>query len=151
MVDMEGNPTETYYKAATANAAIRAWDHIYMSYEWIGTSAVYGTEEQTELFDSLKYDVDIDESYALVDATSNYDVLVGHFEDEDGRKGYMVTNTTNPYDEQTANVSLTFSSKYQGALIVQNGEEKIVNLKKGKLSLELPATDAAFVIPLKAK
>ena len=33
----------------------------------------------------------------------------------------------------------------------KNGEEKIVNLKKGKLSLELPATDAAFVIPLKAK
>lgn len=151
MVDMQGNPTETYYKAAAANAAIREWDHIYMSYEWIGTSAVYGTEAQTELFDTLKYDVSIDETYALVDASSNYDVLVGHFEDEDGRKGYMVTNTTNPYDEQTANVSLTFSSKYQGALIVQNGEEKIVNLKKGKLSLELPATDAAFVIPLKAK
>ena len=119
MVDMEGKPTETYYKVSEANAAIRAWDHIYMSYEWIGTSAVEGSSAQTGLFESLKYNVDIDETYALTGATSNYDVLVGHFEDEDGRKGYMVTNSTNPYDNQTANVSLTFSSKYQGALVVQ--------------------------------
>ena len=151
MVDMQGNPTETFYKVSDANAAIRAWDHIYMNYEWLGTSAVEGSKEQTGLFDCLKYSIDIDETYALKDATSNYDVLVGHFEDEDGRRGYMVTNSTNPYDDLTAKVSLNFSSAYKGALIVQNGEEKIVTLKNGKLSLELPATDAAFIIPLKAK
>ena len=122
-----------------------------MNYEWLGTSAVEGSKEQTGLFDCLKYSIDIDETYALKDATSNYDVLVGHFEDEDGRRGYMVTNSTNPYDDLTAKVSLSFSSAYKGALIVQNGEEKIVTLKNGKLSLELPATDAAFIIPLKAK
>lgn len=151
MVDMEGNPTETFDKVKEANAAIRAWDHIYMNYNWIGTSAVPGTEEQTGMFDYLKYNVDIDKTYALVDAVSNYDVLVGHFEDADERRGYMVTNSTNPYDEQTAEVTLTFSGKYKGALVVQNGEETIVNLKNGKLSLELPATEAAFVIPLKTK
>ena len=68
----------------------------------------------------------------------------------DERKGYMVTNATNPYEEKTAEVSLRFSDKYKGALVVQNGEETVVNLKNGKLSLELPATEAAFVIPLKA-
>ena len=151
MVDMEGKPTETYYKVSEANAAIRAWDHIYMNYEWLGTSAVEGSKEQTGLFDCLKYNVEIDETYALKNASSNYDVLVGHFEDEDGRRGYMVTNTTNPYDEQTAEVSLTISSKYQGALVIQNGEEKVVTLENGKLSLEVDATGAAFVIPLKAK
>ena len=151
MVDMEGKPTETYYKVSEANAAIRAWDHIYMNFEWLGTSTVEGTKEQTGLFDCVKYNVGIDETYALTNATSNYDVLVGHFEDEDGRKGYMVTNTTNPYDDQTAEVTLTMSSKYQGALVVQNGEEKVVTLTDGKLSLTLPSTDAAFIIPLKAK
>ena len=151
MVDMEGKPTETYYKVSEANAAIRAWDHIYMNFEWLGTSTVEGTDEQTGLFDCVKYSVDIDETYALTNATSNYDVLVGHFEDEDGRKGYMVTNTTNPYDDQTAEVTLTMSSKYQGALVVQNGEEKVVTLQNGKLSLEVSSTGAAFVIPLKAK
>ena len=151
MVDMEGKPTETYYKVSEANAAIRAWDHIYMNFEWLGTSTVEGTDEQTGLFDCVKYNVDIDETYALTNATSNYDVLVGHFEDEDGRKGYMVTNTTNPYDDQTAEVTLTMSSKYQGALVVQNGEEKVVTLTDGKLSVSLPSTDAAFIIPLKAK
>ncbi len=151
MVDMEGKPTETYYKVSEANAVIRAWDHIYMNYEWLGTSTVEGTKEQTGLFDCVKYSVDIDETYALTNASSDYDVLVGHFEDEDGRKGYMVTNTTSPYDNQTAAVTLTMSSKYQGALVVQNGEEKVVTLTDGKLSIELPATDAAFIIPLKAK
>ena len=126
-------------------------DHIYMNFEWLGTSTVEGTDEQTGLFDCVKYNVDIDETYALTNATSNYDVLVGHFEDEDGRKGYMVTNTTNPYDDQTAEVTLTMSSKYQGALVVQNGEEKVVTLTDGKLSVSLPSTDAAFIIPLKAK
>ena len=151
MVEMEGKPTETYYKVSEANAAIRAWDHIYMNYEWRGTSAVEGSIDQTGLFDCLKYNVEIDETYALKNASSNYDVLVGHFEDEDGRRGYMVTNSTNPHDEQTADVSLTFSSKYQGALVIQNGEEKVVTLQKGELSLEVDATGAAFVIPLKAK
>ena len=151
MVDMEGKPTETYYKVSEANAAIRAWDHIYMNFEWLGTSTVEGTDEQTGLFDCVKYNVDIDETYALTNATSNYDVLVGHFEDEDGRKGYMISNPTNPYDEQTAEVSLTISSKYQGALVVQNGEEKVVTLQKGKLSLQVSSAGAAFVIPLKAK
>ena len=150
MVDMQGNPTETFYKVSDANAVIREWDHIYMNYEWIGTSTVEGTKEQTGLFDIVKYSIDIDETYALKDATSNYDVLVGHFEDEDGRRGYMVTNSTDPYEELTAQVSLTFSSAYKGALVVQNGEEKVVTLKNGKLAVELPAADAAFVIPLKA-
>lgn len=150
MVDMEGNPTETYDKVSEANAAIRAWDHIYMNFDWIGTSPVEGTKEQTGLFDYLKYSVDMNKSYALEEAESNYDVLVGHFEDEDERKGYMVTNATNPYEEKTAEVSLRFSDKYKGALVVQNGEETVVNLKNGRLSLELPATEAVFVIPLKA-
>ena len=86
MVDMEGKPTETYYKVAEANAAIRAWDHIYMNYEWLGTSAVEGSKEQTGLFDCLKYNVEIDETYALKNASSNYDVLVGHCEAEEGRR-----------------------------------------------------------------
>lgn len=151
MVDMNGNPTETYYKVAKANEAIRAWDHIYMNFEWLGTSTVEGSKEQTGLFDCVKYNVDIDETYALKNATSNYDVLVGHFEDEEGNRGYMVTNPTNPYDELIADVTLTFSPKYQGALVVQGGEEKVVALKNGKLSLDVSTTDAAFVIPLKAK
>jgi hypothetical protein len=122
-----------------------------MNYEWLGTSAVEGSKEQTGLFDCLKYSIDIDETYALENASSNYDVLVGHFEDEDGHRGYMITNPTNPYDDLTAEVSLTFSSKYQGALVVQNGEEKVVTLQNGKLTLDVTSAGAAFVIPLKAK
>ena len=88
MVDMEGNPTETYDKVSEANAAIRAWDHIYMNFDWIGTSPVEGTKEQTGLFDYLKYSVDINKSYALEEADSNYDVLVGHFEDRRTKRVY---------------------------------------------------------------
>ena len=150
IVDMSGNPTEQYYEVVEAHAGIRAWDHIYMSFDWLATSNVEGTEEVTGLLDWTRCQVDLN-TYGVIEAvTSDVDVLVGHFEDADKNAGFMVTNLTTPVESITANTSVQLNSQYKGALVIDKGVETIVPLKKGVLNLEIEAGAGVFVIPLKA-
>lgn len=151
IVDMDGNPTDTYYKVKEANATIRSWDHIYMNFEWLGTTGIAGENGPTGLLDYLIYDVDIDEYGALVSAKSSEDVVIGQFKDANGNAGFMVTNVTNPVENKTAQALITLSSDYKGALVIKDGEESIVALKDGVLSIDVAAGSGMFVIPLKQK
>lgn len=148
---LTGNPTPKYAKVKEADATIRSWDHIYMNFDWLGTSNVYGTENNTGLLDWTIYNVDVDSFDTIVSATSDQDVIIGHFEDADKNAGFMVTNVTAPVDDLDAKVSITLADEYKGALIIHEGVETIVALTDGKLELEIESGSAKFVIPLKEK
>ena len=149
IVDMEGNPTPKYYKVQEADATIRSWDHIYMNFDWLGTSNVEGTNGKTGLLDLTIYNVDLTAFNTIVSAKATEDVIIGHFEDADKNAGFMVTNVTNPADKKDTEVTVKLNKKYKGALVIHDGVEKVVALKNGKLELDIPAGGAMFVIPLK--
>ena len=151
IVDMEGNPTEKYYKVKEADATICSWDHIYLDFEWLGTSNVEGTNGKTGLLDYTAYNVDVNAYGETVSATSTEDVIIGHFKDSKNNAGFMVTNVTNPANMLDANVSIELASEYKGALIIHDGVETVVGLNGGKLELDIPSGSAMFVIPLKEK
>lgn len=147
-----GDVTEKYYRVQEADATIRSWDHIFMSFDWLGTSNVEGTNGKTGLLDWTVYQKDINAYGEMVSATSTEDVIVGHFKDGNDNAGFMVTNVTNPYDHKVADVSLQLAAEYQGALIIHEGVETVVSLKENNmLDIEIPTGSAKFVIPLKAK
>ena len=148
IVDMEGNPTPKYYKVQEADATIRSWDHIYMNFDWLGTSNVEGTNGKTGLLDLTVYNVDLTAFNTIVSAKATEDVIIGHFEDADKNAGFMVTNVTNPADLKNSEVTIKLNKKYKGALVIHDGVEKVVALKNGKLELDIPAGSAMFVIPL---
>ena len=122
-----------------------------MNFDWLGTSNVYGTENNTGLLDWTIYNVDVDNFGTIVSATSDQDVIIGHFEDADKNAGFMVTNVTAPVDDLDAKVSITLADEYKGALIIHEGVETVVALTDGKLELEIESGSAKFVIPLKEK
>ena len=150
IVDMSGNPTEKYYRVTEANETIRSWDHIFMSFDWLGTSNVQGSNGATGLLDWTVYQESINAHGTMTAATATEDVVIGHFKDANNNAGMMVTNVTNPVENKDSQVSLTLAKEYKGAIVIHEGEEKIVPLSNGKLKIDVPAGSAMFIIPLKA-
>ena len=144
-----GEPTEKYYRVQEANGTIRSWDHIYLNFDWLGTSNVEGSNGGTGLLDWTVYNYAIDAFGEMESVSATEDVIVGHFKDGDGNAAFMVTNITNPVENKTTEVSVELNSDYKGALVIKDGEETLVTAKKGELDLEIEAGSALFVIPLK--
>ncbi|MBQ8393976.1 MAG: hypothetical protein IJX49_00200 [Clostridia bacterium] len=148
---LTGEVTEKYYRVQEANGTIRSWDHIYLNFDWLGTSNVEGSNGGTGLLDWTIYNEAIDTYGEIVSAEATEDVIVGHFKDGNDNAGFMVTNITNPVENKTTEVSVKLASKYKGAIVIHEGNEEIVALKKNKLNLEIEAGSAMFVIPLEEK
>ena len=151
IIDKDGKFTDSYYDAKEAAEAIRQWDSVYMNFKNVGVSGVFGTKENTGLIDFLIKDSKIDEFNVLKSAKSDYDVIIGHFEDEEDNKGLVVTNLTNPYDETNATVTLTFNSQYKGVKIYSQTKEEVRTLNNNSIEIEVNSGSGLFVVPLKTK
>ena len=144
--------TQTYEDVKSASAKIGEWDHVFMSFDWLGASTVKGTANQTGLItDSLTHSVAVDTFGVMTGVTSTQDVVVGHFEDENGYNGVMITNLTIPQNATAANVTITFSKEYVAVKVYQNGVERLVKLNDGVLSLDVASAEGVFIIPVTAK
>jgi Holliday junction resolvase RusA-like endonuclease len=84
---------------------------------------------------------------------SNVDVLVGVFEDKDGKNsatdGFIVLNYSDPYYStkgDSDNVVLTFDNATH-ALVYKDGKQYVAQLNDGVLSLYLESGEGVFVIP----
>ena len=147
-----GEWTQTYTDVKDASAIIGEWDHVFMSFDWLGASTVTGTTAQTGLITGdLTHSVAVDTYGVLHSVSSTYDVVVGHFEDENGYDGVMITNLTIPENATATTVSVTFADEYQAVKVYQGGEEQLVYLSNGALQLEIASAEGVFIIPVKAK
>ena len=147
-----GEWTQTYNDVKEASTAIGEWDHVFMSFDWLGASTVTGSSAQTGLITSdLTHSVSVDAYGVMSGVTSTQDVVVGHFEDENGYDGVMITNLTIPTNATAASVTVTFNSEYKAVKVYQGGEEKLVYLNNGVLSLDIASAEGVFLIPVKEK
>ena len=146
-----GEWTQTYYDVKEASAKIREWDHVFMNFDWLGVSAVKGTSGQTGFINNLTHQMAVDANGVMKGVTSTQDVLVGHFKDNDGYAGVMVTNLSTPDKNTATDVTITFSDAYQAVKVYQNGQEKLVYLNEGVLNLSIASAEGVFLIPVKAK
>ena len=147
-----GEWTQTYTDVKDASTAIGKWDHVFMSFDWLGASTVTGSSAQTGLItNDLTYSVAVNQFGVMSSVTSTQDVVIGHFEDENGYDGVMITNLTIPTNATAASVTITFNSEYKAVKVYQNGEEKIVFLNNGVLTLDVASAEGVFLIPVKEK
>lgn len=151
IIDKSGNPTDSYFDAKEASETIRNWDSVYMDFENIGVSGIFGKQDNTGLLDYLIDDVPVSEFGTLASATSNYDVVLGHFVDENDNKGFVLSNLTNPADGLTTKVSLKFNSEYKGVKIYNKDKEEVKVLTNNSIEVNIDSGSAAFVVPLKTK
>ncbi len=159
-VDREtGEKTQSYYDVQTANREVLRWDHVYLNYGWKGTAAVY-SGSPTALMSTLENgQVKAIGSIAGITAMTEASVsgsprsaLIGQFEDGQGNDGYMITNATNPSDNQTTQVNCKFANGYAAVLVYTKGVPEIVPLGADNSAvIDLESGEGKFVIPLRAK
>lgn len=137
-----------YHSAKKVTAELNAIKNIYLSFDWLGTMPVFGTENESQAnqnFNALKGSL-TDISFIKNQSTSQ-DTLFGAFRDEDGNDGLIVSSFTHPNSGLFNKVSIEFQNAKKVAMYI-NGKEKIYNLKNNKLEVTLEAGQGAFLIPL---
>ena len=145
--------TDVYEWAKQANNEVHAFENAYMSYAWKSVS-VFGKTNLTQ-FNNLKAKAS---AYGYISSVeSSASVLVGNFDDADGRytygakNAYMVMNygNTNGATTATTGVTITFNGTPARVLVYQGGKVSVVTLDASNaLTLNLMIGEGAFVIPL---
>ncbi len=130
-----------YDQVQSINRELRAWDHIFLSFDWQGvktynTAAAY-INGVTELGSLQSITVSADQA-----------TLVGEYKYGNTEEyGYMITNFTEPSAGTTDTVTLMMAAN-QSVLVYKNGTGRWMNADSdGKLTLALEAGGGAFVIP----
>lgn len=143
--------SNVYNWAKQANNEVKAFSSAYMNFTWKSAS-VFGKTSLTQ-FNNLKSKAS---AYGyLSSVSSSASVLVGNFDDADGKytynakNGYMVVNYGDTGSSQaTSSVTMTFNGTPNRALVYENGAVKIYTLSNNQLTLNLELGEGAFVIPL---
>jgi len=150
MIDKQGEPTPLYYDVQTVNKEVHKWDNVYLSFDWLGTAPIIGSHGiPNDMFDIIRDGIIWpDEIEGVKDIATSEDLLFGVFRDADGNKGFMAVNATNPFEEISSTVTVEFDG-YQGVMVYEKGEPTILDLEKGKVTIELEPGEGKFLIPLK--
>ena len=90
-----------------------------------------------------------DNSHARIRSFScRKDAIVGAFKDEEGRDGFMVVNYDAPSSEETNRIEISFNNCTKAIVIGRDGKKTVTEPQNGKLTLDLKASEGAFIIPL---
>ena len=143
-----GQKTQLYDDIKSVHADVRAWEHVYLSFEWEGIAAIE-SGGLNELFFLIPDKTAKDKIPGIKKIANSQDMLVGIFKDADGNRGYMLTNGTNPWQAKSASAEITFDG-YDGVQVWEKGAPRVVNLDKdGAAVIELEPGEGKFLIPLK--
>ena len=155
LVDGQGKPVEPNYSGAKkVNEEIHAIDDVYLSFEWEGMYPVTGSLNEDTMDGVSQYFYNLKNSLTELEkvkkAEATRDTLIGQFHDEEGRKGYVVTNFADPYfkgEDSADTVTLEFEN-VNTVLVYQNGEKEMYKVSDGKFTLQLAGGEGVFLIPL---
>lgn len=147
LVKIDGvTPSETYALAQQVNRELLSWDHVFLNFKWEDTMTLEGTSGgENPLYKDLQFNakkIDI-----IEEAVCSEDTLIGRFTGKNDEIGLMVTNFSDPKDGKTDTVELTLKEANK-AIVYVNGTPSVMDVTEGKMTLELAAGAAAFVIPV---
>lgn len=135
--------TPVYGYVKQANEELKAWDEVYLSFDYVGTKALLGSSSTSNAcFKKLTQNKET--ITGLTSVTATQDTLIGEF-DKDGVTAYMISNFTEPSDQlsDTVELELTEATRVQ---VYINGVKETKIVPKGKLTITLGAGEAAFVV-----
>lgn len=143
LIDSMGRTTDAYNYVKATNEEIHFLSDYYFNFDHKGimVNNVKGGEGNFGYVEEMAIT-----SKTLTKMQSSEDLLVGVFEDKDGREGYMVVNFTDPGKNLKNEVTLTING-YKNAIIVKEGKQTLASIKGGKLTFEMQSGHGYFVIP----
>ena len=152
IISETGERTDLWYNIQAINLEVKKWAHVYLAFKWEGTVQIPGSHraENPRIFKSAgdeKITCDAIPGVKIIPAEN---LLCGVFKDNQGNKGYMLTNATDPNCDRSCLAIMIFEAKYKGVQVFEKGEPKVIALdKNNKISVELEPSEGKFVIPLK--
>jgi hypothetical protein len=161
MIDREWNKTEIYESVKQATTELRKFDHVLLQFDYqstftndAGKTVTTSTILNTTKNDSFKNldRIRISGTSSVKSVYTSQDTLFGYFKDEQNNEGFVAVNYNDTSKGLSDKVEITFdATEYDAAVCYISGEEKLIRLTDGKLSLELGAGEGVFVIPCKLK
>ena len=147
---VSASPRPLYYRAQTVNMELKALQHIYLSFDYLGTMPVRGDDwAEQELFYQQNMIFEGIGSIPFVkEVSAEHNAIIGQFKDKKNDvNGLMVTNFTQPNEELSNTVKIKFDNAKKVAVYTK-GTEKIYVLKDNVFEYKLEAGQGAFMIPL---
>lgn len=139
----ERTPVYDYVKQA--NEELKAWDEVYLSFNYKGTKAVIGSQNEhgyNSNFDMLAHNKEKLKGVRSVTATQ--DTLIGEFSNN-GTRAYMITNFAEPSSGMTDKVVMTLEMGDKAQVYI-NGEMQVKEVVDNQLAVTLKSGEAAFVV-----
>lgn len=134
-----------YYYAKEANEEVLKFDHVYLSFDYLGTMPVQASSGTScPAFMMLRHKLDEVDGVDTVEAEEP--ALVGSFRDKEDNNGYMIVNYTEPSDKLSNTVTVNFEKGISKARVYRKGVPEDVEIKDGTLTLDLEPGEGAFVI-----
>ncbi len=158
MISANGEELPMYYFVQEVFKELQNFEHVYTAFDYKGTIPIigeergYGTQDTSHL-EELEYALESHDRIEKLE--TEYDLLVGTFEDKDGYDGFLFTSYTDPYYMKDNEMKVEFkdTSKaliyYNGELLTNDDAESCYLLKDGVLEFDLEAGDYLFVIPVR--
>ena len=147
IVDRDGTITPLYYEVQKVFNEIKAMEDVYLHYQWDGVKTYESGRSVNEMFAQI-YD-QLDALHSITKVENDQDIIIGQFTDADENYAYMVTNATEPFEPEIANVSLTFDKDCNVVMVIKKGERSMVELKDHVLNMEIGSGEGYFVVPVK--
>lgn len=148
IIALDGTPTAKYDYVKTVNNEIAAWGDVYMRFSLQKTMNFIGSDNAKGSNAAFNY-YKTDNSHARIRSFScRKDAIAGAFKDEEGRDGFMVVNYDAPSSEETNRIEISFNNCTKAIVIGRDGKKTVTEPQNGKLTLDLKASEGAFVIPL---
>ena len=122
-VNKDGTINDLYYDAQAVNRELLSLDHVYLSYDYVGTKCFVGTENESgknTAFDRLEYG--LRELEGISSVTCTQDTVIGALKDETGRRGFVVVNYTEPTAEKSDTVEITVPESVRSYAVYSKGE-----------------------------
>ncbi len=148
ILNPDNTPSPLYGYVQKIHKEIQSYASVILSYDWDTSYGVLGEEVWDLRVGAQSMNEEIFNSKHFVEAHATRDLLINRFTSDKYGEAYMLVNFA---DNVTNKAEVTFKECKAVAIYGEigfDGTPRIVELKDGKLSIELEYGEAAFITPI---
>lgn len=135
-----GRKTERWAIARKVNREILSFSSEYLKLSWNGCIKISGNDN--DIFKKL-YHYDFTKCRFIKDISTDDDILVGVFSDNDGREGYVIVNYSETSQRKCVNLDIVLNKEAKITLY-KNSKRKTKRVKEG-FALTLKSGEGVFM------
>ena len=147
MIDRAGCRTHIYDSVKKVNRELQDFAPAYLSMSWKGVLPVPGEgRPDCEGFSLLRCAKGPGDFPRIRGVRTTDDLLIGGFEDEGGREGFILVHYGDVSEKRTASVQIAFRNAAK-VTVCRGGRKKVLPLEDGRCSLRLGPGGGCFLLP----